>query len=316
MSIKAWSLLIIVMSLVPLQSAGSMAIGTSGNEPLKEADYAEWPGALNVINSPSRVYTFWVNGGELFYFQGNTESLNKALVDFSRIKMPAEVNPISESPQPLAITIPTHEVTFLPGPSAVEVMENSEISYDWKFEIGDGLSEISARKESATRVFEDYPVMTVYVGGGNIDLEDVRIPPGLSVVQLSDLRARYLEGLKSVDGVVRGIAAGRLAGIDPFTPETISPVTQLLRDPDRWVQSAARHALRFMGKSARPILATELARDDLTEAEETSIREALEFIDSTPADTEAESRFKSRVADIDAFLARYRAESQTTKNQE
>ena len=93
---------------------GTPALGTEtfGNKTLSEQAYQEWPNLIAVINDTNRVYQSWVNGGEQFFFQGNTEALNRALQQFALV--PADVR----------------EVVFLPGPANVtSLMREKQLDY-------------------------------------------------------------------------------------------------------------------------------------------------------------------------------------------
>src|SRR5205085_315992 len=76
-------------------SASALGTETFCNEEC----YQEWPNVTSVINNTNRVYQYWVNGGEEFFFQGSTEALNEALQRFALVR--ADV----------------HEIILLPGPA-------------------------------------------------------------------------------------------------------------------------------------------------------------------------------------------------------
>ena len=57
----------LLASLVLIACCGpARALGTEdfGNAPLNAANYTDWPGIMPVVNHPSRVYHWWVNGNE------------------------------------------------------------------------------------------------------------------------------------------------------------------------------------------------------------------------------------------------------------
>jgi hypothetical protein len=58
---------------------------------------------------------------------------------------------------------------------------------------------------------------TVTRGYVGIDLEQIRFPAGVKLLCSKDLRDRYLEGLKSDNGEIRGHAVGGLGELARFT---------------------------------------------------------------------------------------------------
>lgn len=307
---------LLLATLPPGPLAWSESSGSTGNEALPEGIYANWPGAERIVNCHSRVYWSWLNESNSSYFRGDTAALNEAIACFVDILMRAEVSLSQSTVQSSLTDVPRHEVILRPGPATIKTQDSAEIAFDWKLDIERCVSTTPARKYSTSRVLEDFPVLTVYVGDGNINLQDVQIPQDVSLVRLADLRDRYLAGLKSVDPTERGIAADRLAGLDFFSSESIPPIAELLRDPDTWVQSSARFALRFMGKTGRPILAKELERPDLKEADLKILREGIQFIDDTAVDTEAAAKFHARISEIDAFVTRHNEAAHAAKTRE
>lgn len=206
---------------------------TFGNKPIKDP-YGEWPGLLSVINDPHRVYHYWVNGGQGFYFEGDTEALNQALERFARV----EAN--------------TLEVAILPGPAReTSLQRQREFKYDWSLRVNSGIAAYRARGEGGL-VWNKDPMLTVYVGGGGaIALQNLRIPPGISVLQLKDLRERHVKAIRESNDVhVRGWGAGSLARLDHFSNESLGAISGLLQDTNDWVRLNAVGALTAFGKKA------------------------------------------------------------------
>ena len=177
MKAHAGVFLAIVASAMLLDRGGgtsALALGTEefGNRPVPERDYTEWPNLLRVLNDPHRVYHYWVNGGEGFYFQGPAEALNQALRWFALVRMEPR------------------EAVLLPGPaSGASLTGGRTYSYDWCVSLNGGISRMMTRGKGSL-IWNKDPVLTIFIGGGNIELDKVRIPKGVTLHELSDLRNR------------------------------------------------------------------------------------------------------------------------------
>ncbi len=193
-----------------------------GNAPLNAANYREWKGVMPVVNHESRVYHTWVNGNEHFYYEGDNDALNDALRKFA------------------AIEADVREVVLRPGQGETKTFGGKRIPYDWLLHIQGG---ISKREEEGTNIWDKHPTMAVFVGGDHIELEKIKIPEGVVVLEVADLTERYLEGLKSDDHTVRGYAAYFLARVDPFNRQHVDAIAKLVDDENEWVRSMAAGAL-------------------------------------------------------------------------
>ena len=213
-----------------------MATEDRGNAPFGERNYEAWKGKdiMPVINHPSRVYHVWVNGNEHFYYRGDTEALNDVLRKFAAVKL--EVR----------------EVVFLAGPAETSPFHDEKLRYDWQVHLLTGLAGRDTPSGAEMDVGERNPTLTVFVGEGNVVLDEVRIPEGITFVGPTELRKRYLKALKSNDGDVRGYAAYRLAELEPYNKANLPLIVGLLEDKDAgWT---ALGALAKMGKTAEEAL--------------------------------------------------------------
>ena len=224
-----------LMTVIYSISPSAFGAGTEdvGNAPLSEANYRVWKGIMPVINDTSRVYHTWVNGNEHFYYRGDDTALDAALLRFA------------------ATEAPIRELIIRPGPGKTRTFDGTEIEYDWLLHIQGG---ISKHEEKGTNVWDKHPTMTVFVGGGKIELDRIEVPTGLVILELADLRARYLDGLKSEDSAVRGYAAYFLARIGPHNRKDVHALAKLLDDEDDWVRLMAAGALGRFGECAEPIV--------------------------------------------------------------
>jgi hypothetical protein len=149
-----------------------------------------------------------------------------------------------------------------------------------------------------------------------IDLDGVRVPAGITVVEFKDLLARYQEGLKSAEYEVRGHAAGGLADLAVYSDETIQPTIELLKtEKHEYVRRYAASSLGQFG--ARAAAAVPVLKEGLNDADmnvKNVYLEAIRLIEKAEADKawpmEAKKRQEIR-DDIRAFCqAREKTEGQ------
>jgi len=256
-------------------SSEALALGEEhfGNAPLNEANYRAFKGVIPLVNHESRAYHTWVNGNEHFYYRGNTSTLNDALRKFAATE--SEV----------------HEVVLRPAPGIVYSFNKVKpVPFNWCLHIMGGIARALTTLDKAKCVWSEHPVLTVYVGG-DIDLDKIVIPDGVTVVELGDLENRCLKGLESTDKTVRGWGTGVLARLDPYDEESMAAIAKLLSDKEDWVRLNAAGALAVFGKKAEaviPALETCSATDD--ERLKSRIRETIEKIrqakDTSPEEAE------------------------------
>ncbi|MDH4240759.1 MAG: thioredoxin family protein [Phycisphaerae bacterium] len=265
-----------------------------GNEPLNELNYQQWKSIMPVINHESRVYHTWVNGNEHFYYRGGSKELNDILQKFA------------------ALSVDVPEVVLRPGPVKVMTFEKEPIGYNFLLHIQGG---ISRHKEEGTNVFDKYPTMTVFIDGDDITLERIKIPAGVALIEVADLRGRYLKGLYSKDGEVRGYACYFLAEVDVYNESNVLAIAKLLEDEDSWVRSMAAAALSRFGRKARPALpALRMRMQNSNERTRNRFQETIEKIEAAEDTTEAEEKHHRILKKISQFrksLDRERSEGNT-----
>ena len=265
-----------------------------GNKPFHEINYQQWKGIMPVINHESRVYYTWVNGNEHFYYRGSTKALNDILQKFA------------------ALGVDVREVVLRPGPEKVMTFKKEPIGYNCLLHIQGG---ISRHEEEGTNVFDKYPTMTVFVDGSNITLERIKIPAGVALVEVADLRGRYLKGLESKDRRVRGSAPIFLAKVDVYNESNVLAIARLLEDEDSWVRSMAVAALSIFGQKAGPALpALRRGMQDSNGRRRDYFQETIEKIEAAEDTTEAEQKHRRILKKISQFrksLDRENSESNT-----
>jgi hypothetical protein len=260
-----------------------------GNAPLNERLYQDWKEIMPLVNHLSRVFhTFMGFGNEHFYYQGDTISLNDCLKKYATIEVDA------------------HEVILRPGPAETRTWPGKQlVRYDWLLHIQGGTRH---DEEQGTSVFDKYPTMTVFVGEGKIELEKIEFPKGTAILQLEDLRARYLKGLKSSDKEVRGYAAYFLGEVDSYEKESAVAIAKLLDDKDNWVRSMALGVLGRYGKGAEFILPTlrkAVSNENEKEGIKKKFQETIKAIEGAKDRTEARRKHLNILKNISSFRSNY-----------
>ena len=129
-------LLSIALLLAAPTFAFALAEESFGNAPV--GNQPEWAqGVLDVVNLQSRVYRYWVNGNENFFFQGRDQALNEALRKYAAVK--SEVR----------------RLILLPGKGKQRSFSKGDIAYDWHFHVPSGIYRAVAKRTHAE--------MTVYI---------------------------------------------------------------------------------------------------------------------------------------------------------
>ncbi|QDT98860.1 HEAT repeat domain-containing protein [Gimesia aquarii] len=255
-----------------------------GNQPLNAANFQDWPGIVPVVNHESRVYHQWVNGNEYCFYRGNNESLNDVLKKFA------------------ATDEKVHEVVLRPGPAVVDSFNKSKtIHYHWNLHLVGGIAKMMTKKDQGANIWSKHPILTIYVGG-NIQLDKIKIPKGVTILELADLEKRYSKGLKSTDTTVRGWSNGQLARLDPYNESNMKAIARLLGDDDKWVRLNAVGALAIFGKKAEPLLPTlqeTLNTDD--QQLKTRVKETIKKIEDAKDKTKAEKEHQEMVSKISQF---------------
>jgi len=292
-SFKRILLSVAILMCTTTRQAQGAAEQHFGNRPLNWRNYQQWKSIMPVINHESRVYHTWVNGNEHFYYHGGTKELNDILQKFA------------------ALSVDVREVVLRPGPETVMTFNKEyQIAYNCLLHIQGG---ISRHEEEGTNVFDKYPTMTVFVDDSNITLERIKIPAGVALIELADLRSRYLKGLKSKDKSVRGYAAFFLAEVDVYSESNVLAIVTLLDQEDMWVRLMAANSLSRFGRKAETALpALKRGLQDGNERIRNRFRETIEKIEIAKDTIEAEQKHNQILKKISQFLkSHYKEKSES-----
>ncbi|MGI9517953.1 MAG: HEAT repeat domain-containing protein [Pirellulaceae bacterium] len=203
-----------------------------GNKPLNAANYVTWPGLVSVFNDDNRVYRQWVNGSEFCCYRGDTDALNALLANYAEV------------------TADKLEVVLRPGAGVAQTFEKDKsVEYDWKVHVNGGIAAHMATRDQGDKIWHTWPVVTIQVTD-RIDLDRLVIPDNVDVLQIHELKTRYLPCLESTDQNVRGWCCGHLAELNQYDTETMELIAEKLSDESSWVRLNAVIALATFGDKA------------------------------------------------------------------
>jgi len=132
----------------------------------------EWyDGIAAVAKSPGRVYSRWVNGGEIFCFKSNTEAFNEVLRKFA------------------SISAPVRRLIIRSEIGIQKSFQGKEISFDWKLNVTGGISRSVLINRKGMNAIELYPSITVFLGSGNTKLDELNVPAGVDVIISESVKA-------------------------------------------------------------------------------------------------------------------------------
>ena len=143
----------------------------------------------------------------------------------------------------------------------------------------------------------------------DFDVDDLKIPNGITVITVDDLVALHTKGLKEADSTRRGMAVQELSALRSYSDNVIPAVAEILKkDKDTWVRSCAAAALRSAGvkaKSAMPVLKEGLKDPDayVRDACKTAI-ELIEKGKDQPGHDDEGTRKLSILKEINEFQKR------------
>jgi hypothetical protein len=288
--------LYLLLPIIALSTSQGWAMGTEeiGNAPLSAANYSDWKGIMPLVNDSSRVFQQWVNGNEHLYYDGNVDTLNDFLKNFRAAEMKK------------------HEVILLPGPAVASSFNGEKkIPYQWMLHLVGGISKGILTRDLGEKIWSDSPQVTICVGE-KFDLQKLKIPEGIRLLDSKALGERYREALKSSEHSVRGWGANELARLDPHDEENAKAVAALMDDKDVWVRQCVVGALPLFGKqmeSQLPKLKELAAKADKNGPG--PLAEAIKKIEATKEDPAEEKSYREISERISAFI--HAPDNQTPK---
>jgi len=237
-------------------AAVALATETFGNAPVVRQP--EWSdGVLEAINLESRVYSYWVNGNENFFYRGNSRALNEALRKFAVVKGE------------------THVVILMPGPGNTNSFQGQAINFDWQLHVPSGIYKAVTKKSECILTIHivqppsvpavERKQIDVWVAELNDDKFAVRdkatqelakLGPAIKPVLREALKSTSLtaEGRRRIEALLDKMASIALADIETPKGVKLADPTDLvvqnldgLKHPDTYQRS---HAVQELGSLA------------------------------------------------------------------
>jgi hypothetical protein len=267
-------------------AAHGMGWESWGNDPLRAAQFSNWPEVLPVVNHRSRVYH--VVGGEVnyyrLYYRGDTDALNAALRAFGQVRG-------------------EKLIVIRPGPAEMLSFARKKVPHDWSFH---GFGPTQRKFSMDDRDIDLIPWPTLVIRPGvNVELEKVEIPPGATVLHTANLLEHYRRGLKENAKHARVRAAMRVSEIDPYAEQDARAMADML-DPEEkdsqfiWITADAVSRYGVRARFALPALR------GLVNHEHKYVRErvaaAIEAIEAAEEDADAAEMHREMVQRIEKFV--------------
>ena len=165
-----------------------------------------------------------------------------------------------------------------------------------------GISKSLTTEHLGDKIWSPYPMLTVYVTEPAM-LSQLRVPKGVKLLELADLKRRYTQGLASTENHVRGWGAGRLARLDPYDEDSMRAVAKLLDDDEWWVRLCAVGTLSTFGRKARPLTPKIQQCGDTDQKRlKEAIVSAIKNIELSADTTEKEKQHRKRLEHISQFV--------------
>lgn len=284
------SLFPVALVVIIAGTCRGMAEEGFGNEPrLDVLNYADWPNVLAVINDSHRVYQVWVNGNENFCFAGDTQALNAALKNLAAIKS-----------QGLTVVL-------RPGPGkGNSLKKDRSFDYNWQLHLLGGIARSMSKEHLGANIWDPSPYLHVYVGG-QIKLDDIEVPTGVTLLEIADLQTRYAKCLASADKGVRGWSCGHIASLDHYNHESMQKIAVMLDDKDNWVKDNAAGALVvFKCFADEAIDKLQAVKTDDKQLQK-QVTKSIEELQAAKSDDKERKAFEESLTAIHAFVAKHRA---------
>jgi hypothetical protein len=306
-------LALVACLVVPTSQALGLATEHFGNDPVPPGFIELGQAGLDLANLPSRFYWNEVNGNPTFFYRGDADALNAALKKFGAlpgdarelilVPGPGEGHTLGgekrigydwwvnlpaglHRPGPPTMTLYCAAASPAKGPDAKQLdrwlADLDSDSFEVRDRAGKELEKLghaaapALRKAIAGKTSPEarHRIEVLLRALSGIDLRDVKVPAGVTVLEVADLLARYREQLKGQDGTARGFAASWLGGLAPYTDVVPDLVAVLKDDKHEYARRSAAGALSRMGKKAAPALP--ILKEGLNDPD-VNVRNAYEY---------------------------------------
>jgi hypothetical protein len=138
----------------------------------------------------------------------------------------------------------------------------------------------------------------------HVDVTDLEIPKGVTIVGVDDLLAQSMRGLKDADSTVRGMALQDLSGFSAYSDKVVPTLIEMLgKDQNEWVRRVAAGCLSHEGlrpKSAIPALKAGL--DDPDANIRNAFQAALDVIEKAKEKAETDEELKKKQSILEEIM--------------
>lgn len=224
---------VLIFAAVLTLTCGASGLGEEkfGNEPV--ANQAEWAkGVLAAANDVSRVYRRWVNGNEDFCYRGDAAKCNRVIGLFAKIK----------DNKKRLVLLPTEGVTYS--------FKRIRVRHGWRLHVPSGIYLAMAKLETDHAVIPRHPSLTIHLGG-DLKIENLKIPEGVVVIGADELVARYRDGFRSSSSSSRAQACYMLRDFG-WCDGVVEDLVKILVREDSTMRLNGLSALAAMGADAKP----------------------------------------------------------------
>jgi HEAT repeats len=335
---------VILLLTIPA-TALALAFETFGNAPVgKHPNWAD--GVVDVVNLKSRVYAHLADGQHTYFFGGGAPGVNEALRKYAAVRADSrqvillpgsgKTQSFAGKPIPFDWHVQTpggrahpagwkHAVMTVyingtkPRPLEPKQVEkwlddlNSE-AFETRDKANrelqklgnDGKPFLRAALKPAPTLEARRRIEALLQRLRELDVTDLEIPQGVTVISVNDLLAQGLKGLKDPDRNVRWFAIWDLSSLAPYSDRVVPALADLLKsDPDMNVRRVAADYLGKAGVQAKSAMAVlKKGQEDVDANVRTACQTALMQIDRakvTPAQQEQRRRELAIAIEIDEF---------------
>jgi hypothetical protein len=188
--------------------------GPSGSQP-------DWPkGLTQMAGHPTRVYSFWCNGNEDFYFWADTEEVNELLALFAKMDMEQYRVWIRSEEQGVEtlLDVDEHEVWIRSNEGQAKTFSGNEIEYNVQLHVPGGIALAFARRSGPSQDPPEYPRLTIHLREDQVSWSQLKIPE--NVVLKDAGRIKAIANWRRNE--IRPFVLGRVENINLFYPVVVS----------------------------------------------------------------------------------------------
>jgi hypothetical protein len=241
------STMVVALFLAWPQAAFALGMETFGNAPAtKQPEWAE--GVVDVVNLKSRVYSYWVNGNESFFYRGDARALHDALRQYA------------------AVRDDVRQLILLPGSGKTQSFAGQVVPFDWQFHVPSGIYRaMTKQKHAVLTVYvsapkprpRDKPQVEKWLQDLNSDLFKTRETATEELRKLGNdakpfLRAALkgsltLETRRRMEALLEKLRGFDVTDLDvPIVDDLLANALKELKDPDREVRARAIQELESL----------------------------------------------------------------------